>query len=150
MGNAIKTVKTIPQTTLRRLINTPSYFFLIWRWVMWLFALIWIISVNFKPYPALAIILLSITFLQTLIVTLYAPVFQIFLPGLPGMRRLRMPQQQRSQSKRRIRRRPPASDEETDILTPIATTRNPYWGIAIYGLDVTICGLVMYFGGVYG
>ncbi len=29
---------TLSDTTLRRLRNTPSYFFLIWRWSMWAYA----------------------------------------------------------------------------------------------------------------
>src|SRR5437660_707034 len=36
--------RTIPDATLRRLRSTPSYFFLIWRWSMWLYALVVIVS----------------------------------------------------------------------------------------------------------
>lgn len=141
---------------MRRLRSTPSYFFLIWRWVSWLFALIWIASVHFQPYPQLATILLTITFLHTLSVTLYAPIFQIFLPGLPGLKQARRPIQQiRSPGKSRKAMqhsgpRTLAADEEADILTPIARTRNLFWDFVIYGSDVVICGLVMYFGGIYG
>lgn len=46
--------------------------------------------------------------------------------------------------------RPLAADEEPDLLTPIARTRNLFWDVLIYGGDVVICGLVMYFGGIYG
>ena len=81
MSQIIKTVKTIPQTASRRLRNTPSYFFLLWRWVTWLLALITLVSIKGQPLPLLAALLLGITFLQTLIVTLYAPVFQFFLPS---------------------------------------------------------------------
>src|SRR5581483_2386730 len=81
----------IPETTIRRLRSTPSYFFLVWRWSTWLYALIIIIdTLNHYPqiriYQTMFTALLVITFLQTLIVTLYAPVFQMFLPRLPRLR----------------------------------------------------------------
>jgi signal transduction histidine kinase len=156
MSKTVQLFKTIPQTTMRRLRNTPSYFFLIWRWVAWLFALIWIASEHFQPDPQLATLLLTITFLQTLGVTLYAPIFQIFLPRLPGLKQVHAPLQRTRQPGNRrkpiIRQkpRPLAADEEADILTPIARTRNLFGDIVIYGGDVVICGLVMYFGGIYG
>src|SRR5207244_8790966 len=85
MSQSKKTFKAIPGTTLRRLRNTPSYFFLIWRWTMWLFAFIWIVANRYTPSQTeLAIFLLTLTFIQSLVVTLYAPVFQIFFPWLPG------------------------------------------------------------------
>src|SRR6266550_2830925 len=95
MGNLSKLfrARAIPDATLRRLRSTPSYFFLIWRWSMWLYALVIIITFkrgtqvslyNEKHAPLtfaqMATLLLAITFLQTLVITLYAPVFQIFLP----------------------------------------------------------------------
>src|SRR6266568_6789552 len=152
MGQARKTFKAIPQATLRRLRNTPGYIFILWRWVAWLYALIWLISIHAQPNPNLAILLLGITLLQTLVVTLYAPVFQIFLPGLPGMRKAHRRGQQQQQRRiwGRRRPRPLAADEEADIRTPFASTRNPYWDIGIYGLDVVICGLVTYYGGLFG
>lgn len=156
MSKTAQVFKTIPQTTMRRLRSTPSYFFLIWRWVAWLFTLIWVASEHFQPNPQLAMTLLTITFLHTLGVTLYAPIFQIFFPGLPGLKEARSPvQRTQNMGKRRTitqrnRPRPLAADEETDILTPIARTRNLFWDVVIYGGDVIICGLVMYFGGVYG
>src|SRR5579863_1306335 len=159
MSKTVQVFKAIPQTTMRRFLGTPSYFFLIWRWVSWLFALIWIASEHFQPYPQLATILLTITFLHTLGVTLYAPIFQFFLPGLPGLKQVRSPehgtQHKRKAGKRRramlrLAPRPLAADEEADILTPIASTRNLFWDIVIYGSDVVICGLAMYFGGIYG
>ena len=154
MSQIIKTVKTIPQTASRRLRNTPSYFFLLWRWVTWLLALITLVSIKGQPLPLLAALLLGITFLQTLIVTLYAPVFQFFLPDLPGRNRLHQ-QRQRASTKprkpgKRWRPRPLATDEEPNIVTPLASTRNPYWDFAIYGLDVVICGMVTYYGGYFG
>ena len=153
MRQSSKTLKAIPQTTLRRLRNTPSYFFLLWRWVSWLFALIWIVSIQGRPNLPLATLLLVITFLQTLVVTLYAPIFKIFLPTLPGIKNMRHPGQLVVAEQRKfwqLRRRPLAADEEGDILTPLARTRNPNWDIAIYSLDVVICGMVTYFGGYFG
>ena len=153
MRQSSKTLKVIPQTTLRRLRNTPSYFFLLWRWVSWLFTLIWIVSIQGRPNLPLATLLLIITFLQTLIVTLYAPILKIFLPALPGIKNMRQPGQLVVVEQRKfwqLRRRPLAADEEGDILTPLARTQNPNWDIAIYSLDVVICGTVTYFGGYFG
>ncbi|MEO8953785.1 MAG: ATP-binding protein [Ktedonobacteraceae bacterium] len=153
MRQSSKTLKAIPQTTLRRLRNTPSYFFLLWRWVSWLFALIWIVSIQGRPNLPLATLLLVITFLQTLVVTLYAPIFKIFLPTFPGIKNMRQPGQLVVAEQRKfwqLRRRPLAADEEGDILTPLARTHNPNWDIAIYSLDVVICGMVTYFGGYFG
>ena len=153
MRQSSKALKAIPQTTLRRLRNTPSYFFLLWRWVSWLFALIWIVSIQGRPNLPLATLLLVITFLQTLVVTLYAPIFKVFLPALPGLKNMRQPGQLVVAEQREFwqqRRRPLAADEEGDILTPLARTRNPNWDIAIYSLDVVICGMVTYFGCYFG
>lgn len=163
MSQTAKKLQAIPQTTLRRLRNTPSYFFLLWRWSAWLYALIWLVSINGQPYgtdirgeqfPLLATALLAVTFIQTLVVTLYAPVFQIFLPSLPGLKKVRQPGQQVQAKQWNIRRRrrsqAPTTDEETDILTPLARTRNSYWDIAIYGSDLLICSLVTYLGGYFG
>src|SRR5579863_8854503 len=154
MSQAIKTFKNIPQTTLRRLRNTLSYFFLIWRWAAWLYALITIVSIHGLPNPPLAALLLAITFLQSMIVTLYAPVFRMFLPALPWAKKIRQPGQDRSIRSNRLWRRarpqPLAVDEDTNIPSPLARTRNPYWDIAIYGLDVLICGAVLYFSGYFG
>jgi signal transduction histidine kinase len=151
MNQITKIFRAIPQTTLRRLRNTPSYFFLLWRWVAWLLALITVVADASYRSSWLAILLLVITFLQTLVVTLYAPVFQILLPGLPRTKRVRAPRQHR---RRRLWKsgqlEPLATDEEPDLLTPLARTRNPYWDAAIYSADVVICGLVTYFGGYFG
>ena len=155
MHQSSNTLKVIPQTTWRRLRNTPSYFFLLWRWVSWLYALISLVSIQGRPNPPLATILLVITFLQTLTVTLYAPIFQFLLPTLPtlpGMKKIRQPGQRGLTAQRafwRLRLRPLAVDEEGDILTPLARTRSPYWDIAIYSFDVIICGMVTYFGGYF-
>lgn len=147
-----RTLRAIPQATLRRLRSTPSYFFLLWRWTAWLYALVVILSKNFSPQPALAIFLLTITFVQTLMITLYAPVFRVFLPRLPRIRMGRpVPRPLLKMLGRgRHSTQVPAADEDADVLAPIARTRNPYWDIAIYSLDVITCGLVMYFSGLYG
>lgn len=159
MSQSKKTFKAIPGTTLRRLRNTPSYFFLIWRWTMWFFAFIWIVTSQYTPSQTrLAIFLLTLTFIQSLAVTLYAPVFQIFFPWLPGKntflssgQRTARFQRNRRPTRWNFRRpQPLAEDEDADILTPLASTVNPYWNIALYTLDVIICGLVTYFGGVFG
>ena len=58
MSQSKNTFKAIPGTTLRRLRNTPSYFFLIWRWTTWVFALIWIVANPYtRPQTQLAIFL---------------------------------------------------------------------------------------------
>ena len=156
MSQLKKTFRAIPGTTLRRLRNTPSYFFLIWRWTMWIFALIWIVTNQYTPSQTqLAIFLLTLTFIQSLFVTLYAPVFQIFFPWLPGKNTF-LSRRQRTVRFQRPKRwgfrhpQPLAEDEDADILTPLASTVNPYWNVGLYALDVIVCGLVTYFGGVFG
>ncbi len=133
-------VRAVPNTTWRRLRSTPSYFFLIWRWSWWLYALIIIVG---NPPPNADItrtcdILLIVTLIQTLIVTLYAPVFQILLPRLRIFHLFSR------------RRQPLAEDGEVDILAPLARTHSPSWDIAIYSLDVIICGLIVYLSGPFG
>ncbi|HKV58652.1 MAG TPA: GAF domain-containing sensor histidine kinase [Ktedonobacteraceae bacterium] len=146
-------IAAIPQATLRRLRNTPTYFFLIWRWTWWLYALAWIALDPRYPY---LFILLGITLVQALIVTLYAPVFKLLLPGVStkstgGMKMRKSPAAKAAwRSRWRLRTLPPiTADEEMDTLPPIARSSNRYKNIAIYGLDVVICGLVMYFSAVY-
>ncbi len=146
-------IAAIPQATLRRLRNTPTYFFLIWRWTWWLYALAWIALDPRYPY---LFILLGITLVQALIVTLYAPVFKLLLPGVStksasGAKMRKSPAAKAAwRSRWRLRTLPPiTADEEMDTLPPIARSSNRYKNIAIYGLDVVICGLVMYFSAVY-
>src|SRR5438876_6361736 len=145
-GTEQKMFKVILDTFLRRLRNTPGYFFLIWRWSMWFYALIVILGSsqyykNSSVYTT-CLYLLVITLIQTLIVTFYASIFQVFLPRINKQHILRY----LHYSPRRAR----AEDEELDITPPLPRTHNPYWGIAIYGLDVLICGLVMYYSGPFG
>ncbi len=141
----------IPQTTLRRLRIIPSYFFLIWRWSMWIYALIVIVwsrpryasSPGGMSFQNMAALLLIITFAETLIVTLYAPVIQILLPHLEQMR---WPLTGQIQHKHE--RSLPREAEEA-IMLPFAQTRNHFWDAAIYGMDIIICGLVMYYSGPF-
>jgi signal transduction histidine kinase len=133
----------IPDATLRRLRVAPSYFFVVWRWSMWLYALVDILNypepVLTSPVFRTGIILLVVTLIQTLAVT-FVPVFQLLLPWrIPSLFR-------RFQQKTR---RELLEDEEMDFLKPLAQTRN-LWGIAIYGLDLLVCGLATYFGGPLG
>ncbi|HEY4388011.1 MAG TPA: sensor histidine kinase [Ktedonobacteraceae bacterium] len=130
----ISNFKAFRGSTLRRLRSTPSYFFLIWRWSMWIYALIIILGIDHdyktKAVYATTVYLLIITFIQTIIVTLYAPALHMLFP----LRKSRQAQ---------------LDNDETDILPPIARTQNPYWDIAVYGLDVIICGLVIYYSGPF-
>ncbi len=147
-------IGAIPEITLRRLRNIPTYFFLIWRWVWWFYALAWI---AFNPkHPFFLYILLGITLAQALIVTLYAPVFKLLLPGVSIKRtgRAAMPGARRRLAAStfgwRQKTLPPLSvDGEMDALPPMARSNNRYKNIVIYGLDVVICGLAMYFSSIY-
>ncbi len=138
---------------MRRLRNTPTYFFLIWRWIWWIYALAWIVLDPKYPY---LFILLGITLVQALIVTIYAPVFKLLLPGVSTKSAggVKMGQSLKGNAGRKSRWRlktlpPLMSDQELETLPPIARSSNRYKNIAIYGLDVVICGLVMYFSSVY-
>ncbi|HKF36913.1 MAG TPA: GAF domain-containing sensor histidine kinase [Ktedonobacteraceae bacterium] len=159
MSQKTRTLRRIPQTTLRRLRTIPTYFFLIWRWTWWFFALAWILLSQQKPTPLLPIVFLGITFLQSLVVTFYTPVFKIFLPELPWKKSngASTPRQRNEpRTKREWRKiwkgnrvQPIAVDEEPEILPALVRSTNPYKDMAIYGLDVIICGLAMYFSAVY-
>ena len=145
-------IGAIPQTTLRRLRNTPTYFFLIWRWTWWIYAFAWIILS--PKHPLFLFVILGITFLQTLVVTLYAPVFKFLLPsvGAKRTRSLANTAQNKPGRPSRWRRKtlpPIATDEELEIVPPLARSSNRYKNIAIYGLDVIICGLATYFSAIY-
>ncbi len=158
MNQKTKTLRKIPHTTLRRLRYTPTYFFLIWRWAWWFYAFMWImVSPVQRPTPLL-LALLGITFIQSLLATLYTPVFKIFFPSFPRKMKTntseqgneRRAKQERRKLWARNRPQPIAADDDAEILPPIARSNNPYKDIAIYGLDVIICGLVMYFSAIYG
>jgi signal transduction histidine kinase len=141
-SKAVFKASAIPDATLRRLRVTPSYFFIVWRWCMWLYALVdilYIRSVMTSSVFRMGLVLLAVTLIQTLAVT-FVPVFQLLLPSrMPSLfRRFRLKMLQE-----------PLEDEEMDFLKPLAQTRS-LWGIAIYALDLLICGLVTYFGGPLG
>ncbi|GER86887.1 hypothetical protein KDW_10490 [Dictyobacter vulcani] len=142
--------RNVPVATLRRLRVIPSYFFLIWRWGMWLYAFIVIvfsqpsyIDTPGTNYHTMAALLLTITFIETLIVTLYAPVLQIVFPRLLS----RASRQRKKQGRREHLHE--QLEDGAEILPPFVQTRNHYWNIAIYSMDVVICGLVMYFSGPF-
>ena len=137
----------ISETTLRRMRSIPSYIFLLWRWTWWLYALAWI-SFGSAHYLFLYLFL-AVTFIQAMIVTLYSPIFELLLPGTPST--------WSGEAKKRDRKRrwfskrvvPLAPDRELEIIPPLLRSRNIYKNIAIYGLDVLICGLATYFCAVY-
>ena len=138
-------LRAIPQTTLRRMRSIPSYIFLLWRWTWWLFALNWIVFGS-AHYPFLYI-LLGVTFIQAVIATLYSPIFELLLPGTPSTWTNPSKGAKRRWFRRRVRAL--ASGEELEIIPPLVRSRNVYKNIVMYGLDVLICGLAMYFSSVY-
>ena len=157
MSQKNKTLRGIPHTTLRRLRYTPTYFFLIWRWTFWFYAFVWIMVLPKGP-TTLLLVLLGITFIQSLLATLYTPVFKIFFPSLSLKSKKNNPKQDRWRRIRsvnhflwkRTNQQPLAADEDAEIIPPIGRSTNPYKDIAIYGTDVIICGLVMYFSAIVG
>jgi signal transduction histidine kinase len=159
MSQKNKTLRGIPSTTLRRLRYTPTYFFLIWRWTFWIYALIWIIVVVMPTRPkSLLFVLLAITFIQSLLATLYTPVFKMYFPSLPLKSKKKNPKQDNLRSSRTVHlfrwkrneQQTLAADEDAEIIPPIGRSNNPYRDIAVYGTDVIICGLVMYFSAIVG
>lgn len=147
--------RAIPDAALRRLRSTPSYFLLSWRWSMWFYALVVILFFHPDPpyyqdahlllnYSQIAALLLTVTLLQTLGVTLYAPVFQVLLSRI-----LRREASSSSREQRARAPREPAADEEFGVLPLLGQTRSGYWNAVIYGLDTIICGLVVYFSGPF-
>ncbi len=137
-------LRIIPDTTLRRLRSTPSYFFLIWRWSMWLYALVVILGSGptYSPIYHTCVLLLVVTLLQTVVVTFYAPVFQPLLARLRLLSILRIRPRIASASQS-------ALEDEVELFTPLLRTRSRYRDIAIYALDVIICGLVTYYSGPF-
>src|SRR5258708_38553746 len=104
-------------------------------------------------------VFLGITFIQSLVVTFYTPVFKIFLPELPWKKRngASAPKQRNeSRTKRewrniweRNRVRPIAVDEEPEILPALMRSTNPFKVSGIYALIVIFCARAMYFSVVY-
>ena len=157
MSQKTKTLRGIPQTTLRRLRYTPTYFFLIWRWTFWIYAFVWIMVLPNGP-TTLLLILLGITFIQSLLATLYTPVFKIYFPGISQKNKKNKKKQDSVRRGKSVigiiwkRSNPQALsvDEDSEIIPPIGRSNNPYRDIAIFGTDVIICGLVMYFSATVG
>ncbi len=148
-------LKRSAQSTLRQWRSTPTYFFLTWRWGTWIFALISLLTLPRPLAPNVAStmsICLTITFIYTLFVTLYAPVWRMLISRL-SRREKRATTAARSLGRGR---RPsskthpqlPGRQEESHILRPLLDSHNSYINIAIYCLDVIICGLVTYFSSV--
>jgi len=128
-------LKATVQPTLRQWRQSPTYFFLIWRWGNWIFALIWYLTLPQPAWPNVPPILrvcLTIAFVQSLIVTLYPPISRLF-----------------STHRNKKQRSLQVLDDETGrILNPLTNTRNAYWSASIYIADVLICGLLVYFGAI--
>lgn len=145
MNRKNRFLQTTLQPTLRQWRSTPTYFFLIWRWGTWLFALTWYLTRSFPPPNMMPIlrICLALAFLQSLTVTLYAPLTRLLLT-----RRHTAPGEHTRQRLLRRVRSLPDNDENSRILNPLATTPNSFWNISIYVVDVLVCGLLTYFGGV--
>jgi signal transduction histidine kinase len=159
MSQKNNTLRGIPHTTLRRLRYTPTYFFLIWRWTFWFYALVWIMVVEVPTRPKYVLFfLLGVTFIQSLLATLYTPVFKIYFPRLPLKGKKKNPKQNARQKIRSERhflwrrngQQLLAADEDAEIIPPIGRSNNLYRDIAVYGTDVIICGLVMYFSAIVG
>ncbi len=125
MSQKTKTIRGIPQTTLRRLRYTPTYFFLIWRWTFWIYAFVWIMVLPTGPTPLL-LALLGITFIQSLLATLYTPVFKIYFPGIPLKSKKNKTEQDSARRDRSVidilwKRNSPqalAVDEDAEIIPP--------------------------------
>ncbi len=134
----------LSDTTSRRLLNTPSYFFVIWRWSMWLYALIATLgsdqsSPDHYFNPLLALILFAITLGQTLFITLYAPIIQMLFPRLVQRKKRSRGMSRKDRSESDI-----ANDKNVDELLPFIRSHNRNWNIFVYAMDVIVCGLVMY------
>ena len=90
--------------------------------------------------------------------TLYTPVFKIYFPSLPLKSKKKNPKQDNLRSSRTVHlfrwkrneQQTLAADEDAEIIPPIGRSNNPYRDIAVYGSDVIICGLVMYFSAIVG
>lgn len=140
-------LKTIPRSTLRQWRSTPTYFFLIWRWGTWFFALVWYLTL-YSPVPnvlPMIRVCLALAVVQSLIVTLYAPVSRILLTQWRGKSTRRS---EHHLVAHRQKRQLPGNDENARLLSPLVNTHNAYWNASIYVIDVLICGLLTYFGAV--
>jgi signal transduction histidine kinase len=142
-SNTILNARALPDATLRRLRVAPSYFFVVYRWGTWLYALIFIFSIpptnrNTQIFHT-NIIVLIITLVQTSIATLI-PIMQLSWPR----RVLRL--LKRFGRKEHLL----VDDEDADLLPSFFRIGNPYWNFIIYSSDVVICGLATYFSAPLG
>lgn len=132
MSQRKRFLKTTVQPTLRQWRQSPTYFFLVWRWGNWFYAGIWYITLGYQMNAYTLFVLrvcLAVSFIQSLLVTLYAPLSRLLL------------------TRRGKNARQASNNEETmRILNPLTNTRNAFWGASIYVLDVLICGFLVYFG----
>lgn len=127
--------KTTVQPSLRLWRRSPTYFFLIWRWGNWIYAVIWYVTLSHQmnSYTLLVLrVCITLALLQSLVVTLYSPLSRFLITRRRGKRALSIPD----------------NEEAARILNPLTNTRNAYWSASIYIFDVLICGLLVYFSAV--
>ncbi|HEX7735956.1 MAG TPA: GAF domain-containing sensor histidine kinase [Ktedonobacteraceae bacterium] len=136
MSQKNRFLKTTVQPTLRQWRQSPTYFFLVWRWGNLAYALIWYVTLahQMNAYTMLVLrICLALGLLQSLVVTLYAPLSRLLITRWRRKRSLPII----------------ADNDETErILNPLTNSRNAYWSATIYIADVLICGLLAYFSAV--
>ncbi|HXR65835.1 MAG TPA: GAF domain-containing sensor histidine kinase [Ktedonobacteraceae bacterium] len=147
MSQKNRFLKTTLQPTLRQWRHSPTYFFLIWRWGNWVFALIWYLTLPSYAYsnvPPILRVCLLLALLQSLVVTLYSPLSRLLLAQRRG-RSTRRKEKHLVQGTLQVL---DEDDETARILNPLTNSRNAYWSASIYVFDILICGLLTYFSAV--
>ena len=146
-------LKNISQSTLRHWRSTPTYFFLIWRWGTLILAIVWFLNEPGLTRPHLipsVPICLALAFVYSLFVTLYTPVLRVLFARFTHRWR-NDPAASLSQGKRRSKRdlpQLPGHQDESRIFRTLLETRNRYVNVAVYCLDVIVCGLFTYFSAI--